>query len=64
VVAGLQAKGLAVGPDLALLIAGPVASIPSIAALTVMFRPRVVLVYVAVGFLGAVLLGLARMTLG
>ncbi|MBI5017010.1 MAG: permease [Deltaproteobacteria bacterium] len=64
VIAGLQARGLAVGPDLALLVAGPVASLPAIVALAATFRPRVVSVYVAIGVLGAVAFGYARMILG
>lgn len=64
VVAGLQARGIALGADLALLIAGPVASLPALFALTATFKPRVVVFYLSVCFGGAVALGLARMALG
>jgi uncharacterized membrane protein YraQ (UPF0718 family) len=64
ILAGLQAKGMAKGADLAFLLAGPVSSIPAMAALTAMFRPRLVIFFVAVGFLGSVLLGLLRMAVG
>lgn len=64
ILAGLQALGMAKGPDLALLLAGPVASIPAIAALSAMFRGRLVAWFVAVGFFGSVLLGLLRMAFG
>ncbi|GAB6062727.1 permease [Deferrisoma palaeochoriense] len=60
VLAGLQAKGLGAGPDLAFLLAGPVTSIPASAALAAMFRPRVVGVYLALGLSGAAVLGLLR----
>jgi uncharacterized membrane protein YraQ (UPF0718 family) len=45
-------------------MAGPVMSIPSIAALTAMFQRRVVVAYVAFGFLGSVALGLMRLAFG
>ena len=64
ILAGLQAKGMGTGPDLAFLMAGPVTSIPATAALAAMFRPRVVTVYLSLGLLGAALLGLARWALG
>lgn len=61
ILAGLQAKGIAVGADLAFLMAGPVTSIPATAALTAIFRPRVVLCYLAIGLGGSFLLGVARL---
>jgi len=64
ILAGLQAKGIARGADVAFLMAGPVMSIPSIAALTAMFQRRVVVAYVAFGFLGSVALGLMRLAFG
>ena len=64
ILAGLQAKGLGPGADLAFLMAGPVTSIPAMAALGAMFRPRVLAVYVTVGLFGSALLGLARMAAG
>lgn len=64
ILAGLQAKGLSHGADLAFLMAGPVTSIPAMAALGAMFRPRVLAVYLGVGLLGSALLGFARMAAG
>jgi len=64
ILAGLQAKGIAPGADLAFLMAGPVTSFPAMAALAAMFRPRVVGVYVGVGLVGSALLGLTRLALG
>ncbi len=64
ILAGLQAKGIAVGADLAFLMAGPVTSIPAMAALTAIFLPRVVVTYIAIGLVGSMLLGFARMALG
>ncbi|WP_025321005.1 permease [Deferrisoma camini] len=63
VLAGLQAKGLGAGPDLAFLMAGPVTSIPASATLAAMFRPRVLGVYLGLGLLGSAALGLARWAL-
>lgn len=64
ILAGLKAKGMAVGPDVAFLLAGPVTSFPAMAALAAMFRPRLVLLYVGIGLGGSVLLGWARLALG
>jgi len=61
ILAGLQAKGIAVGADLAFLMAGPVTSLPATAALIAIFRPRVVLCYLAIGLGGSFLLGMARL---
>ena len=63
ILAGLQAKGLVPGPDLALLMAGPVTSFPAMAALAAMFRPRVLVAYLAIGLGGSFFLGLLRMAL-
>ncbi len=63
ILAGLQSKGIAIGADLAFLIAGPVTSIPAMAALAAIFRPRVVATFIAIGLGGAVALGLLRMGL-
>jgi uncharacterized membrane protein YraQ (UPF0718 family) len=62
ILAGLQAKGIAVGADLAFLMAGPVTSIPAMAALAAVFRPRVLCTYVGIGLAGSAILGLARMS--
>lgn len=61
ILAGLQAKGIAPGADLAFLLAGPVTSLPAMAALAAMFRPRVLGLYVGIGLGGAALLGLLRL---
>jgi uncharacterized membrane protein YraQ (UPF0718 family) len=61
ILAGLQAKGLAVGADIAFLMAGPVTSIPSIFALWAIFKPRVVVTFLCIGLFGSALLGFARM---
>lgn len=58
IVAALRAKGLPAGADLALLLAGPVTSLPAIVALSSIFRPRVVAFFVAAGFGGSIFLGL------
>jgi uncharacterized membrane protein YraQ (UPF0718 family) len=64
VLAGLQQKGIAVGADLAFMLAGPVTSIPAIVALSAIFSTRVVVVFILTGLGGSILLGLARMALG
>jgi uncharacterized membrane protein YraQ (UPF0718 family) len=64
VLAGLKAKGMSVGADIAFLMAGPVTSIPSMAALYAIFIPRVVVAFIATGLLGSIFLGLLRMALG
>lgn len=63
ILAGLQAKGIAVGADIAFLMAGPVTSIPATVALWAIFKPRVVVTFIAVGLAGSSLLGLVRMGL-
>jgi len=63
ILAGLQAKGIAAGPDLALLMAGPVTSFPAMAALAAIFHPRVLATYLAIGLGGSMVLGLLRMAL-
>jgi uncharacterized protein len=47
------------GAAIAFLIAGPVTTIPAMAAVWGVVRPRVFALYVGVGLVGAVLLGLA-----
>ncbi len=61
ILAGLKAKGMATGPDLAFLLAGPVTSFPAMAALAAMFRFRLLALYVGIGLGGAILLGWVRM---
>jgi uncharacterized protein len=57
ILAGLLEQGIDHGAALALLMAGPVTSIPVIIALWGMFRRRVLLVYLSASLSGAVLLG-------
>ena len=61
ILAGLQAKGIAQGADAAFLMAGPVTSIPAMAALWATFRPRVVGMYIGIGLVGSAMIGLARL---
>lgn len=63
ILAGLIAKGMAVGPDIALLMAGPVTSIPAIIALWAIFLPRVVITFLCTVLGGSLLLGALRMAL-
>lgn len=64
ILAGLIAKGMAKGADIAFLMAGPVSSIPALIALWAIFLPRVVVTFLATVLTGSVLLGLARMMFG
>lgn len=63
ILAGLVAKGIAPGADVAFLMAGPVTSIPAMFALGAMFQRRVLILFLGAGLAGSVLLGLARMGL-
>lgn len=57
IVAGLLEGGMSPGAAIAFLIAGPVTTIPAMAAVWGVVRPRVFFLYVGVGLGGAVLLG-------
>lgn len=57
ILAGLLDMGIDRGAAYTLLMAGPVSSIPAIIALSGMFRLRVVMIFLAIGLIGAVLLG-------
>ena len=59
VVKGLMhsGQGMGPGPAAAFLMAGPVTSIPAMAALFAAFKPRLFWVYLAVGFAGSVIVG-------
>jgi uncharacterized protein len=59
IVSGLLESGMQPGAAIAFLIAGPVTTIPAMAAVWGVVRPRVFALYVGVGLVGAVLLGLA-----
>lgn len=53
----LMSKGMGPGATLAYLLGGPGLSLPSIAMLSGVFRPRVLAIYVGVSFLGCVAAG-------
>jgi len=59
IVSGLLESGMQPGAAIAFLIAGPVTTVPAMAAVWGVVRPRVFALYVGVGLVGAVLLGLA-----
>jgi hypothetical protein len=61
---GLKELGLGDGGAMALLIGGPVTSIPAIALLGSVFQRPVLALYVATGFLTALLAGFALLALG
>lgn len=58
IVSGLLESGMQPGAAIAFLIAGPVTTVPAMAAVWGVVRPRVFVLYVGVGLVGAVLLGL------
>jgi hypothetical protein len=57
ILAGLLQRGMNDGAALTLLLAGPMSSIPAMAALYGLFRPRVVSVFLLSGLGAAILLG-------
>ena len=57
IVSGLLESGMSPGAAIAFLIAGPVTTIPAMAAVWGVVRPRVFALYVGVGLGGAMLLG-------
>ena len=57
IVSGLLESGMSPGAAIAFLIAGPVTTIPAMAAVWGVVRPRVFALYVGVGLGGATLLG-------
>jgi uncharacterized protein len=61
---GLLEKGMDPGAAVAFIIAGPVASIPSIAGVVALVRGRALGVYILSGFLGAVAFGYLFSLLG
>lgn len=56
---GLLDKGMDPGAAVAFLIAGPVATVPSIIAVTALVRRRAVVVYILAGLMGAIVFGYA-----
>ncbi|OGL09120.1 MAG: hypothetical protein A3F92_14475 [Candidatus Rokubacteria bacterium RIFCSPLOWO2_12_FULL_71_22] len=57
IVSGLIAQGMQPGAAIAFLIAGPVTTVPAMAAVWGVARPRVFALYAGAGFGGALLLG-------
>lgn len=53
----LMSKGMGPGSTLAYLLGGPGLSLPSIAMLSGVFKPKVLVLYVAVSFVGCVIAG-------
>ncbi|MDP9457412.1 MAG: hypothetical protein M3Q49_07935 [Actinomycetota bacterium] len=51
-------NGISPGAAIAVLIAGPATTIPAVAAVCAVVRPRVFALYVGVGLGGATLLGI------
>jgi hypothetical protein len=62
--AGLLEQGMSRGAAMAFLIAGPVSSIPAMAAVWALVRPPVFAAYLGFGFVGAVLGGTLFMMIG
>jgi len=59
IVSGLLESGMQPGAAIAFLIAGPLTTVPAMAAVWGVVSPRVFALYVGVGLVGSVLLGLA-----
>jgi uncharacterized membrane protein YraQ (UPF0718 family) len=57
IVAGLLEQGMSVGSGMAFIVAGAISSIPAMTAVFALVRLQVFLVYVLLGFTGAVLSG-------
>jgi uncharacterized membrane protein YraQ (UPF0718 family) len=54
---GLMDLGMDKGAVLAFIIAGPIMTVPSILAVTALFKRRALYIYVTVGFFGALIFG-------
>jgi uncharacterized protein len=57
-VAGLIEQGMSPGAGLAFMVAGAVSSIPAMAAVWSLVKPRVFAAYLGLGITGAILVGL------
>lgn len=57
--AGLMEQGMSAGAAMAFMVAGAVSSVPAMAAVWSLVRPRVFITYVGLGLTGAVLAGIA-----
>jgi uncharacterized protein len=58
IIQGLLDKGMEPGAAIAFLIAGPVTTIPAMTAVWGVVQPRIFALYLSIGLLGAILLGL------
>jgi uncharacterized membrane protein YraQ (UPF0718 family) len=58
IVSGLLAQGMEPGAAIAFLIAGPVTTIPAMTAVWGIVHPRVFFLYLSIGLIGAIILGL------
>ena len=59
IVSGLLQSGMSPGAAIAFLIAGPATTVPAMAAVWTLVRPRVFVLYVGIVVAGAVTLGIA-----
>ena len=59
IVSGLLQSGMSPGAAIAFLIAGPATTVPAMAAVWTLVRPRVFVLYVGIVVVGAVALGTA-----
>ena len=59
IVSGLLQSGMSPGAAIAFLIAGPATTVPAMAAVWTLVRPRVFVLYVSIVVVGAVALGTA-----
>jgi hypothetical protein len=59
IVSGLLQSGMSPGAAIAFLIAGPATTVPAMAAVWTLVRPRVFVLYVGIVVVGAVALGIA-----
>ena len=59
IVSGLLQSGMSPGAAIAFLIAGPATTVPAMAAVWTLVRPRVFVLYVGIVVVGAVVLGIA-----
>jgi uncharacterized membrane protein YraQ (UPF0718 family) len=63
-VSGLLAQGMSPAAGLAFLIAGPTTTLPAMAAVWTLVKPRIFILYVSFSLVGAMLLGYANLIWG
>ncbi|THB81120.1 MAG: hypothetical protein D3926_03745 [Desulfobacteraceae bacterium] len=63
-VSGLLSQGMSPAAALAFLIAGPTTTLPAMAAVWTLVRPRIFVLYVSFALLGAVILGYLKLLTG